>query len=63
MDLDLIDKVLDVKESLAVRLNPGFYQLINKGNDSWFFERFINIVSYEQDDRLIIDFTDNNEDF
>ena len=40
------DKILNVHTNLAVRLNPVFYQLPNESYQAWFYERFINLVSY-----------------
>ena len=42
------DKILNVHTNLAVRLNPVFYQLPNESYQAWFYERFINLVSYEK---------------
>lgn len=54
------DKILNVHTNLAVRLNPVFYQLPNESYQAWFYERFINLVSYEKQGQHIIDFVDNN---
>lgn len=54
------DKILHVHTNLAVRLNPVFYQLPNESYQAWFYERFINLVSYEKQGQHIIDFVDNN---
>ena len=53
-------KILNVRPNLAVKINPVFYQLLNGSYEGWFYERFINLVSYEKQGQHIVDFVDNN---
>ena len=48
------------KNIIAGKLNPAFYQILNNSNKTWFYENFINIVSYDRQGQHIIDFFDNN---
>lgn len=49
-------KILNVHSNLAVKINPVFYQLLNGAYEGRFYERFINLVSYEKQGQHIIDF-------
>ena len=49
-----------IRNNIAAKLNPVFYQLLSESYDEWYYERFINIVSYDRQDQHIIDFMDNN---
>ena len=62
MAINNITKVLHIKKSIAVKINPAFYQLLNESSKGWFYERFINLVSYYKQGQHIIDFIDNNSD-
>jgi hypothetical protein len=48
MTLTNDDKILNVHTNLAVKIDPVFYQLLNESYEGWFYERFINLVSYER---------------
>ena len=54
------DKTLNIHNNLAVKMNPAFYQILNESYEAWFYEHFINLVSYEKQGQHIIDFVDNN---
>lgn len=60
MNFNNVSKVLHIHDSLAVKINPAFYQLLNEKNMGWFYERFINLVSYDKQGQQIIDFIDNH---
>ena len=53
-------KILNVHPNLAVKINPVFYQLLNGSYEGWFYERFVNLVSFEKQGQHIVDFVDNN---
>ena len=53
-------KILNVHPNLAVKINPVFYQLLNGSYEGWFYERFINLISYEKQGQHIVAFVDNN---
>ena len=53
-------KILNVRPNLAVKINPVFYQLLNGSYEGWFYERFINLISYEKQGQHIVAFVDNN---
>lgn len=57
------NKELPVITHIASKINPAFSQLLSKPYEGWFYNRFVNIISYDKQGQHIVDFVDNNDEF